>query len=100
MSLLYEKVLTRLLEALQKNEEAKLEEEEEIKEMSTVAGGSLGTGPTDMFSLPIGMVSNSHELNKKQNSKKSKKTNKSYINKSPQHYIKNGGEKKRKRSFK
>lgn len=80
------------------------EEEKELEEFSSVGGGSI-TG----YTLPLGKKPNYDKSRKSNDSnivyapKKNKpasKKSKSYLNKSPQYYIKKGGEKSRKRTLK
>ena len=76
------------------------EELEELEEFSSVITG---------YALPLGKEPNYDKSRKSNDSnivyapKKNKpasKKSKSYLNKSPQHYIKKGGEKSRKRTLK
>ena len=78
----------------------KLINEAELNEFSTMGGGAVGGVATPLGAGPSGKVeyADSDATDKKHRSKKAKKKN--YLNKSPQFYLKNGGEKKRKRSFK
>lgn len=96
---IYSLVLERLLE------------ESELNEFSTMSGGSvggvsvrLGAGPSGKVEYKSSDATDKPERakSKSKNKKKKKKSNspKNYLMKSPQHYLKYGGEKTRKRSFK
>lgn len=84
---IYQLVLERLIE------------EAELNEFSTA--GAIGGVATPLGAGPSGRVEykDSDATDKQHRSKKKKKT-KNYLNKSPQHYLKHGGEKERKRKFK
>ena len=73
----------------------------EIEEASTMAGGAVAGVTTPLGAGPTGSVKyKSSTSTDRKHRKKSKKKKKTYINKSPQHYLKHGSEKSRKRSFK
>ena len=88
----------------------RLLEEAEINESSTMGGGAvggvsvpLGAGPTGNVIYKSSDTSDKIERsNSKKNKKKDKKPSvtKNYLMKSPQYYLKHGGEKTRRRSFK
>ena len=86
---LIEKIYSRLLEI------------DEIEEASTMAGGAISGPTTPLGSGPTGPVTyKDSDSTDRKHRKKSKKKKKTYINKSPQHYLRHGGEKSRKRSLK
>ena len=72
--------------------------ESELNEFSVA--GAIGGVATPLGTGPSGSVeyADSDATDKKHRKKSSKKKN--YLNKSPQHYLKNGDEKTRKRNFK
>ena len=84
-------------------------EEAELNEFSTMGGGAVGGVSVPLGAGPRGRVtyrdgndksdSAYKEKTKKSKKKKKSRKKKSY-NKSVQHYLKHGGEKTRKRSFK
>lgn len=89
MDELIEKIYSRLLEI------------DEIEEASTIAGGAIAGVTTPFGAGPTGPVKyKSSTSTDRKYRKKSKKKKKTYINKSPQYYLKHGGEKSRKRSLK
>ncbi len=86
---LIEKIYSRLLEI------------DEIEEASTLAGGAITGVTTPLGAGPRGPVTyKDSDSTDRKHRKKSKKSKKIYINKSPQYYLKHGGEKSRKRSLK
>ena len=89
MDELIEKIYSRLLEI------------DKIDEINTVASGAIAGVTTPLGAGPTGPVKyKSSTSTDRKHRKKSKKKKKTYINKSPQYYLKHGGEKSRKRSLK
>ena len=89
MDELIKKIYSRLLEI------------DEIEEASTMAGGAVSVAMTPLGSSSTGRVKyKTSTSTDRKHRKKSKKKKKTYINKSPQHYLRHGGEKSRKRSLK
>jgi hypothetical protein len=88
----------------------RLLEEAELNEFSTMGGGAVGVVAVPLGAGPSGRVEykssdatdkpeRSKSKHKKSKNKKSSSP-KNYLMKSPQHYLKHGGEKTRNRSFK
>tara|TARA_Y100000816_G_C25705633_1_gene372665 strand:+ start:66 stop:365 length:300 start_codon:yes stop_codon:yes gene_type:complete len=88
----------------------RLLEESALNEFSTMVGGAVGGVSVPLGAGPSGSVeyksSDASDKPERSRSKKSKKktkkssTPKNYLMRSPQYYLKHGGEKTRKRNFK
>tara|TARA_B100000427_G_C15457468_1_gene572504 strand:- start:734 stop:1033 length:300 start_codon:yes stop_codon:yes gene_type:complete len=84
-------------------------EEAELNEFSTMSGGAVGISAVPLGAGPRGRVTyrdgndksdSAYKEKPKKSKKKKKRRKKKTYTRSVQHYLKHGGEKTRKRSFK